>query len=169
MRSNRLDPNDEATLRRLYPKMTDEVLRDTRMTDQIFEFKDEHGVTTCWNTSRIERAIGRREYEPELRRMRLDRALVDLVLRDRGVEEPHLITLTTKRLLRPILLCVDMEPDINEPGKLCERHIIIDGNHRIVGRWRSGLDTVDAWMCHRADLVRFEVELAPQLSILGSS
>lgn len=109
---------------------------DCHPMDEIFSHEDATGVTRHFNSTALIRWLVSRENPPVAHRLDLDADLVAHIERNHGVEQGHLKNVTD--LETPILLVV-FEDSTN---------LVVDGNHRIVKRWREGHKTVLACILH---------------------
>ena len=101
--------------------------------DQLFSHEDMTNVTRHFNTSAMGRAVVNGTVKPEYHTMDLYEDLVDSVEQYHGVEQDH-IDKVVETIDHPILLVRFTDGS----------NLIVDGNHRIVKRWRMGLKTVVA-------------------------
>lgn len=107
---------------------------DCGPTDELFTHIDKHGVTRHWNTSAMVRAVFERKVQPHLAECDLTQGLIDHILQHHGVEERSLATLPEKVLEIPVVLAQFADGT----------SLLVDGNHRVVRRWRKGLKKVHA-------------------------
>jgi hypothetical protein len=107
---------------------------DGHPTDEIFSHTDEDGVTRHWNTSAMVRAVFERKVKPAHGECDINGSLVAHILSNHGVEEANLAQLPDKVLDIPVVLAQFTDGT----------SLLIDGNHRVVKRWRKGLKKVHA-------------------------
>lgn len=116
--------------------MRETVQRNMLVTDAVFSYeRADTKELFYFNTDLLERI---RQQQPGwFRRITLDviPEIYDLVLLGRGIEEAHLKTLSAERLEEPGL-------GIHfDDGAF----VLVDGNHRLVERYRRGLKSIDVW------------------------
>lgn len=108
-----------------------------QITDHVFSYErhDTH-QTYYWNTSLLERIRLQRPHW--FKRITLDiiPQIYDLVLLHRGIEEPHIAALSNERMEEPGLGLFFNDND---------QFVLVDGNHRLVKRYRRGLKQMDVW------------------------
>jgi hypothetical protein len=114
---------------------------DGHPTDEIFTHTDLQGVTRHWNTSAMVRAVFQRKVKPSLVNCPLTEDLIQHIEQNHGVEEPNISQLPDKVLDIPVVL-VHFEDG---------QDLLVDGNHRVVKRWRKGLRNVDALLFQPKD------------------
>jgi hypothetical protein len=107
---------------------------DCGPTDEIFTHVDEDGTTRHFNTSAMMRAVIERKVKPDLATCPLTEGLIRHIEQNHGVEEPNIEQLPDRVLEIPVLLV-----RFNDTTDL-----LVDGNHRVVKRWRKGLKDVRA-------------------------
>jgi hypothetical protein len=114
---------------------------DGHPTDEIFSHTDLQGVTRHWNTSAMVRAVFQRRVKPSLVNCPLTEDLIQHIEQNHGVEEPNIAQLPDKVLEIPVVLVhFDDGSDL-----------LVDGNHRVVKRWRKGLRDVNAMLFQPKD------------------
>jgi hypothetical protein len=109
---------------------------DGHPMDQIFTHVDPAGVTRHFNASAILRDLLKKKLIEHARyqEVELTADLVKHVEDNHGIEQDHIERISEADTLLPIMLaCFD-------DGTQC----CIDGNHRIVKRWRMGKTTIPA-------------------------
>ena len=114
---------------------------DTDPFDQIFSHTDFSGVTRHFNATAIIRAISYRRITPNFATLDLIPSVIDTIEKHHGVDQVHLDRLTDDMLSSPILIA-----EFNDGANL-----VIDGNHRIVKRFKKGFKTVDAVIVNEPD------------------
>lgn len=121
------------------------------LTDQIFSFFGEDGCEYHWNASKIIEALNNDKLTP-LARLYLDITdeIYEHVSKKNGIEEHHLVTIDEARLEVPVIL-------VEFPGNP-PTHVLIDGNHRLVARYRRGLRNIKTAVFSKAQLVPFQIE-----------
>lgn len=103
-------------------------------TDQIFSHVDPEGVHRHFNTSAMTRAVLTRKVAPFTTVCELNADLISHIERNHGIEAHHLQSIPNENLNTPVLL-VRFEDGTS---------LLVDGNHRVVKRWRAGLTEVSA-------------------------
>lgn len=108
-------------------------IHDCRPLDEIFSHEDLDGVTRHFNTSAMVRGVMHSKVTPLYRSIDLSESLVAYIEKNHGVEQSHLS---------------NVEHTIDNPVVLVEfedgTSLVVDGNHRIVKRWRKGLKSATA-------------------------
>ena len=121
------------------------------LTDQIFSFFGEDGSEYHWNASKIIEAMNNDRLEPMLRvETDITDDIYEHVSKKNGIEEHHLVTIDEARLEVPVIL-------VEFPGNP-PTHVLIDGNHRLVARYRRGLRKISTAVFSKAQLVPFQIE-----------
>lgn len=109
-------------------------------SDELFTHTDTDGTVRHFNTTAMARAIASRKLRPNYATVGLYQELVEVLLKNHGVEEENLkrILYDNDRLAVPIFVALfrDRPDDYTT--------LVIDGAHRVVARWRRGLRTIDA-------------------------
>ena len=100
--------------------------------DQIFSHEDLDGVVRHFNASAMLRGVVREVVPATFYRITLEEELIDHLVSNHGIEEHHL----------------DRALDLEEPVLMVEfsdgKSLVIDGNHRLVKRWRLGKKVASA-------------------------
>lgn len=137
--------------------MRETVQRDMLVTDHVFSYeRADTNELFYFNTSLLERI--RLQHPNWFRRVTLDviPEIYDLVLVGRGIEETHLKTLSAERLEEPGL-------GIHfDDGSF----VLVDGNHRLVERYRRGNKTIDVWTTVSAVWKLCQVDPCPELKAM---
>lgn len=103
-------------------------LRKSFVTEEIFDFYfDAEDKTYRFNVRWIKNAIVKGEIPFAMFRATLTKEWYDIILQQAGIEEDRISEI--KELNRPGLLVI--WPD--------QSSVLIDGNHRLIARWRRGL------------------------------
>lgn len=106
------------------------------LRDEIFSFVSEvTGQEFHWNTTKVQEAMVAGLIEPIVS-LYVDITEADYlhVSQKNGIEEHHLAAITPERMKVPIIIA-EFPPDENDPHP---SHVVIDGNHRLVKRYRDG-------------------------------
>jgi len=109
------------------------LIYDCLPTDELFSHEDLHGATRHFNASAMTRAVLANTVTPVFETLALYDDLVAHIEKFHGVEEPHLANLGSS-INNPIIVVEFPDGD----------NLVVDGNHRVVKRWRLGLKTVPA-------------------------
>lgn len=133
------------------------------ITDEIFSFVSEvTGQEFHWNTTKVQEAMVAGLIEPIVS-LYVDITEADYlhVSQKNGIEEHHLAAITPERMKVPIIIA-EFPPDENDPHP---SHVVIDGNHRLVKRYRDGGRRIGAAVFDVETLKPFLVEdMPPALS-----
>lgn len=123
---------------------------DGHPLDQIFTHVDPEGVTRHFNASALLRAIMRKQIQPlpQFIELGLDEGLVDYIEKNQGVEQDHVERISEASTNNPILM-VEFKDD--------GTHVIIDGSHRVVKRWRMGKHSIPCILVKEPGWVPFLV------------
>lgn len=105
------------------------------LLDEIFSHEDNEGVTRHFNPSAMLRAIIDLKVFPICQMIDLSTDLVESIESNHGVEQDRLDKILD-RLDNPIVI-IKFED---------QTHLVIDGNHRVVKRWRLGKDDAPAFI-----------------------
>jgi len=128
--------------------------RELFPSDPVFSYQRANSDEVLYfNTGLLDRM---RLQQPHLfKRITLDVTpdIYDLVLTQRGIEEPHLKTLSAARLTEPGLGA------IFEDGTFS----LVDGNHRLVQRYRLDMKKFDVWICTKSVWELCLVNLPPEI------
>lgn len=120
---------------------------DCGMLDQIFSHVDGQGAVRHFNTTAITNAILSRVLAPDFATLLLTPSVVSHIEQNHGIEPGHLNKIPDEALNRPVLLAMFRD----------NTSLVIDGNHRIVKRYRIGKTTVDALVITEAQWLPFLV------------
>ena len=120
---------------------------------EIFCFTTE-GETVLFDVRGIKDAVLAGWLQYSVHQIDLNEKLVADRLARGGVEEPHVARIKGEQLNRPgVMIWFPEFPDVH--------HVLIDGNHRVVARWRAGLKTFKFVM------VSYQPKLMPYIALPG--
>ena len=145
-------------------RWTDEMLREEIFTHILKQGDPLDGVRH-FNTTRIilDLVAGRQKFPINVVKLGINQELHDLLVKVGGVELDHLARITPDRLEDPVLV-------LNWPQG--EHQTIIDGSHRLVARFRRGLDFAMALFIEFEDIREYMVtDIPPQFEqlMIGST
>jgi len=112
--------------------------------DQVFTYnRTDTGEQLNFNVSLMDRL--RKEHPNWFwkQELPLDDTIYDLVMRGRGVEEYKVERLTPEQVDEPGI-GVLLNDDVDEVAP--NQFVLVDGNHRLVKRFRAGLRGMDVWI-----------------------
>lgn len=109
------------------------LIHECTPVDELFSHEDTDGVTRHFNASAMTRSVLAGTTTPTYATLALYPDLVASIEANHGVEQDHLEKVAGS--LDTIILLVEFTDGSN---------LVVDGNHRIVKRWREGLRDVKA-------------------------
>lgn len=119
--------------------------------DQIFSHIDLRGVARHFNASAMTRAVLMGQVKPMPVVCDLYQELIDHTMAHGGIEEAH-IENVAETSEHPVLLVEFADGE----------SLLVDGNHRIIWRWRHGLRNVKALVFKPGQWEPFLVENMPE-------
>lgn len=118
---------------------------------EVFTFQDDKiGATLVFNIEALKQDIAANHVPYQVGACEVDLAAYLIWMKNGGIEEDHLKTLSKSRLLAPIIYCIF--PD--------KEWVLLDGVHRAVARFRAGHYINRAVVLHYPYWRRYLVDLA---------